>query len=193
MDGVAIEGKSKQRFARLVLGPAGSVAQFGIERQDGPAAQQHLVALPRGPACPSAAGTPGANTNTGDASPPPAVASAVTSAVMSESSCDSLSSELSEGFEPPAAPPAGGAAGAAGGIGVKCEAAADGRFVVAGVKPGGAAERGGIAPGDTILEARARTRRPGPLPEGACVAACAEPDGARPAHSPSEPNGPRAG
>ncbi|KAJ1487813.1 hypothetical protein T484DRAFT_1888566, partial [Baffinella frigidus] len=93
VDGVEIEGKSKQKFARLMLGPSGSIAQLGIERgpalmlgpsgsiaqlgiERGPASEQHLVQLARGPADPSA--------------PPGATPSF--SNVLSESSSDSLSS-----------------------------------------------------------------------------------------------------
>ena len=46
VDGVSVERKSYRQFARMILGPLGSIVQLGIER--GPHREQHLIQLERG-------------------------------------------------------------------------------------------------------------------------------------------------
>jgi len=127
VDGVSVERKTYRQFARMILGPLGSIVQLGIER--GSDREQHLVQLERGPA------VAGSN-------------------VVSEQSSDSMSS--GDGAdEPPsrrsvvpqrkvrhAMPPAQPAVQVVG-VGLKCDLESDGRFIVVGVQPGGPADRSG--------------------------------------------------
>jgi C-terminal processing protease CtpA/Prc len=127
VDGVSVERKTYRQFARMILGPLGSIVQLGIER--GPDREQHLVQLERGPA------VAGSN-------------------VVSEQSSDSMSSGDGADEPPsrrsvvpqrkvPQAMPPAQPAGQVVGVGLKCDLASDGRFIVVGVQPGGPADRSG--------------------------------------------------
>ena len=135
VDGVSVERKSYRSFARMILGPLGSIVQLGIER--GSDREQHLIQLERGPA------VAGSN-------------------VLSEQSSDSMSSGDGSDEPPsrrsvvpqrkvPHATHAAAPAGQVVGVGLKCEIENDGRFVVVGVQPGGPADRSGnIVVGDHL-------------------------------------------
>jgi C-terminal processing protease CtpA/Prc len=124
VDGVSVERKSYRQFARMILGPLGSIVQLGIER--GPEREQHLIQLERGPAASNVVSEQSSDSiSSGDgADEPPARRSTLPETTVA--------SHASRTAPPPAQMV---------GVGLKCDKNDDGRFVIAGVQPGGPAAR----------------------------------------------------
>ena len=136
VDGVSVERKSYRQFARMILGPLGSIVQLGIER--GVDREQHLVQLERGPAAStvvSEASSDSMLSGDGDVEPPSRTSSVPQTNV-------SYASRTLQDVAPEQMV----------GVGLKCDRLDDGKFIVAGVQPIGPSARSGrICVGDRVL------------------------------------------